>query len=532
MTVLKEQITKHETQKQADKECLKAMQEMVESLTEYKLTSTNKIADSERKENLLNAKIIEYENQLRSFSELSIEHEALQRQVKRLTEENEEQAIDLNHMHEKLQHVTQISEIQNSQLIELEKSVDHWKEIETKYNQLASEYEALQKSCNEIQTESQQTVDTGITRLEDEKKTLKDSLNQITSDLEKTKAELDRVVNEFSALKEQSETAESNIDRYVKENEGLREQISNQTNRLSKYKTKLIEFSTKLKQLRHTKEVLLDTVTDYSESITKWQSEIVIGSKQLFDKLDELEKKNISLEEQLKRNESTIQSEVIEKNDRLYALNEIEIRYQDLLKQQEESTVKINDQNELIETLKSNSIEMEKMEHLSLENKKLHDSLEILVAENNQLKERINNLNVDLENSNKNNDAFSECLENERVAHQKRVEVLDAEIADLKANVNANVLEINGAHEKISLQNKQNDDLLMEMRELNEALKNRGDVISKQNAELSNLQQLVQDNAGRINELDNNLKEKDKSIEQLTNSLAKYGKSDQETNGK
>lgn len=526
MADLKEQLTKFETQKHADKECLKAMQEMVDSLTEHKLSAATRIADAERNENLLKTKVAEYENQLRSLADLSIEHEAQKRQLNRLTEENEEQAIDLFKMNEKLQHITDISESQNIELKELEKKVEHWKEVEAKYDQLVVEYEALQTKFDEIKDESQQASSAGKVALEEENKALKDSLNQMTCDFEKAKNDLDHLTNELLAVKEQSAMTlvqvESNKMEYMKQNEELKEQLASQANKMSKYKSKLIEFSSKLKQLRHTKEILLNIVTDHSEAITKWQNDIMDGSKQLFDKLHELEQRNLSLVEHLKTNAEAMRNETNEKNQNLSGLQELDAKYNELFKERDSLIDKLTEQENLIETLKSNGDQTAEFERLNLETRTLNATLENLQVENRKLREQIDKLKLDLENLNENNAAFSEC----KNALQNQTETLEREVSKLKEDLNSKDLKLRKVSENIAVQNTQTDDLLMEMRELNEALKNRGDVISKQNSELSNLQQLLQEHASRINELDSNLKDKDKSIEHLTSLLAKYEKSE------
>lgn len=48
-----------------------------------------------------------------------------------------------------------------------------------------------------------------------------------------------------------------------------------QETKLRLYKTKLIDFSAQLKELRACKEVLLQTVREYSQAVSKWQSEIL-----------------------------------------------------------------------------------------------------------------------------------------------------------------------------------------------------------------------------------------------------------------
>ncbi|XP_065083245.1 GRIP and coiled-coil domain-containing protein 2 [Ochlerotatus camptorhynchus] len=100
---LKEQLSQAETQKTADKDCLKAMQEMVSSLTEQKLQAAMKADELQKmvaglRRELDGAALLR--EQLEKFS---VENEAFQRQIKRLTDENEELLGDLSGMEAKMQ---------------------------------------------------------------------------------------------------------------------------------------------------------------------------------------------------------------------------------------------------------------------------------------------------------------------------------------------------------------------------------------------------------------------------------------------
>ncbi|XP_058448515.1 GRIP and coiled-coil domain-containing protein 2 [Malaya genurostris] len=114
---LREQLDQAEMQKIADKECLKAMQEMVHSLTEHKLQTTirvdelEKIVASSRRE-------LDGASMLRDKLEKnSDENEALKRQIQRLTDENDELLGNLTAMEERLKTIAA-----DSQKIEQEKS--------------------------------------------------------------------------------------------------------------------------------------------------------------------------------------------------------------------------------------------------------------------------------------------------------------------------------------------------------------------------------------------------------------------------
>lgn len=95
---LKEELNKFETQKDADKKSLIAMKEIVDALTENKLTLTTQVADHK-------AQCDRLQSELQKFDQMAIENEALKRQMKRLSDENEELLTDLDAMEKKLDQV-------------------------------------------------------------------------------------------------------------------------------------------------------------------------------------------------------------------------------------------------------------------------------------------------------------------------------------------------------------------------------------------------------------------------------------------
>ncbi|XP_062561880.1 GRIP and coiled-coil domain-containing protein 2 [Armigeres subalbatus] len=99
---LKEQLSQAETQKTADKDCMKAMQEMVASLTEQKLNAAMKVDELDKLVAGLRREVDGCALLKGQLDKLSIENEGFQRQIKRLTEENEELLADLSGMETKV----------------------------------------------------------------------------------------------------------------------------------------------------------------------------------------------------------------------------------------------------------------------------------------------------------------------------------------------------------------------------------------------------------------------------------------------
>lgn len=123
-----------------------------------------------------------------------------------------------------------------------------------------------------------------------------------------------------------------------------------QETKLRLYKTKLIDFSAQLKELRACKEVLLQTVREYSQAVSKWQSEILTVSNEFFDKNRLLRLENKQLKERI-QDLDKIAADLVAARDN--DLDEQRQRYEQLLeayRRLEEEKLKFA---AMLETMKS-----------------------------------------------------------------------------------------------------------------------------------------------------------------------------------
>lgn len=233
-----ELIEKLKTQKLADKESLKAMQEIVDNLTENKLQTANRINDLEKNLLVANTQIANVNEGLNVLQEQSVENESLKRQIKRLTDENEEL----------------ISEMEQ---LEATSKEEHLADLE-RYEKLKLENEKLLEMTKDSEkfmiklTEHQEQFD------------------KISLELQETIEKNEKLIGELAATGEQ--------------NTILTQHSRKQADKLKLYKTKIVEFSAKLKQLRLSKETLAKIVAEYSQSVTKWQLDIIAAMKQIESK--------------------------------------------------------------------------------------------------------------------------------------------------------------------------------------------------------------------------------------------------------
>lgn len=428
VTALKEKLTECDTQKQADKDCLKTMQLMIDSLTDNKLVAANKIADLEKSNKNLHQQIVNCDEKLSKLSDLEIENEAQLKQIKRLTEENEEQEMDLKKLDERFAKVSELSKRQTQELLVLEQSVDRWKALEVSHQ-----------------------------KLEEENKELHAKL-AVGSNASDTDANVEEKID---VIKE----------KLYHENEQLKKEQAEQKIKLNKYKSKVIEFSQKFKEIKESKVVLQQTVHEYSMAVSKWQIQISHASKLLLKEVNELNAMKKDLEEQLKCKDS---------------------KFKCLEQTNDELNAKLRD---ITNSNASNaSLVMEKYENLLCEYKLLEADIQTKSSDFAILTKEWETMVTKLK------------VENEKY---------HLDIAELQKVLESKSQSVAELEEKEQLTNGKNDELLAEMRELNEILKTRGNLISKQTAEIDQLKLKLAEQSTQIVQLEENLKEKMRQINQF-----------------
>ncbi|GAB0088922.1 hypothetical protein DMENIID0001_033860 [Sergentomyia squamirostris] len=263
---LKEEIGNYESQKNSDKKCLKAMQEVVDSLTENKLSCTMKITELNGVIKSLEVKLKETTvNREKTLEALSIENEAFKRQINRLTDENDSLAADVTSMDVKLKEVSKIGVEQQNLLIQL--------------RDMTSNRE-------------------------------KDS--QI---LEETRAQLTQITEENKKLQENLKSIE----------EKHQKDLEKTSSKMKLYRGKIVEMSTKLKQLKQSYKTMVDIVQDYSQSVPNWQTEMQIVAQRMHKFVEERNHEQKEHMERIKELEELIRKQNQEVDSSQNEKNQIEI---------------------------------------------------------------------------------------------------------------------------------------------------------------------------------------------------------------
>ncbi|XP_055547661.1 GRIP and coiled-coil domain-containing protein 2 isoform X2 [Wyeomyia smithii] len=547
---LKDQLTQCEMQKAADKDCLKTMQEVVDSLTDQKLKAAMRVDELEKVVVGLRREL-EGAALLRDRLEKSSDtNEALQRQIKRLTDENEQLLDDLAGMENKLKDLEtdkQKIELQQKQLTK----------VNSETVQSGREEKLIRKL--KLYKNKVQEISAKILLLKSDRKILLKTVKEYSEEVPKWQKEL---LNASEALFNRTHTLE-------KENHNLKQQcaskesieIENQKllGEVDSLKQRLGSFSEQCQNHGNQTVALSSKLTEIMEECQNKQSEltnlqdmhhkILINNSDLEQKLQqaleekqhlqsELGGKQIELDQiqECVQNEKAANEQLRTEYNRLTKkLEEIQTQY-DMAKQiahtrcqeeQKESeagglrginelTYEMEQQelrvNQIIEEKAQLQKEMddlqsrysqqtdelkEKILELSEIQKKLHDMSE-LDATNKLLQTEVLEYDRKLQKYMQEQAELQKELSDCSVALetlQDRFNSLHAENQRLLENhvdlerQNANDREdLATVHSKFELVKLENSELLSELKEINEILKERGGVISLQLSKISELE--------------------------------------------
>lgn len=368
---LKDDLQNYETQKTSDKKCLKAMQEIVDELTENKLNSATIISDMKMKIVKLEKLVEEHNDVKEKFDKISIENTALTQQLARLTQEN---------------------------------------------NELLAQYEDLEKISIEHQVNLKMLENNQTAHIED-----MTTIANLKKELEAQAIIEKEHITELQKVR----AVNSNLLETKHKNDKLEMKLTN-------YKKKLIEFSQKLKQLKQSRNLLIEIVQDYSQTIPKWQKELVEASVTICNKVKVYEDENITLKLRINELESELENFTKKSSDTVDSKDSIQND------QIEELTRNVNDKTQEIELIKLEIAAQTKKEM------QVHDELNLIIEQTyDQLKAKdleIESLKLqkDLNESETIHGLQNQIRELEQL--QENQKEMDLEINELKSILEENSL--------------------------------------------------------------------------------------------
>lgn len=483
------------------------MQELVDSLTEHKLTSTIQISDLQSQLTRLQNEIKISKDKISGMSEILIENESLNRQIKRLTDENEDLITDMSKMEEKLDTVNKMSLQHQQDLLLLEKSskqieyVEKIKNLEEVIQRLNLDVE---KQQNDLLNKSVM-IDENNLEIKSLKIILDDKCIEIKTILENRTSE---------------DEIKSELNKTIEENNKNKLLIEKYETKLKLYKGKIIEINNKFKQLKIMRTVLLDTVKDYSSTIPKWQAEISKLSTNVFKKLVHYESENKRLEKVVTKLEIDLELKTEQLN---------QFRNGDSNKNSDNDNVevlaalnqKINELNSELDIFREISVKYEQ----SLNNESIKDKLEQLTKNVHHLESVIKdteifknnknieilNLNKELETSNAEMQKLINDHKNFSDLTKNQIQILSQE----KEKIKEDLIKSEKYKATADRYKRENGDLLSEMKEVNQVLKERGEAISKQHSKITELQAILADNERTINGLKEQSQKHDEILEEI-----------------
>lgn len=185
-------------------------------------------------------------------------------------------------------------------ILEEQKTLDknYMKGMHEMVDEVTNEKNTLSNRVSRLSQENEQLL--GDCRKTDSiLRQLNDSLAQHQQQVQQLQhmCEQQKVIN--TDLRESHAAEVARNDQTSAQLAGLQAKCNSHETKIKLYRTKLVDFSGKLKELRICKEVLLTTVREYSQAVSKWQGEILAVSNDFFEKNRNLKHENRVLEERL-----------------------------------------------------------------------------------------------------------------------------------------------------------------------------------------------------------------------------------------
>lgn len=530
---------------------LKASSEIVENVTHQKLDLLNTIQGLQMQNGVVEEKMKTMHVKL---SELDTENISLRRQVGRLTDENEQLLLHLENLERKLQLLTDeglqqqeqllLFEKKNKQLIDESSNNSNVTELQAMLSRSLEEVKNLQKNINEKDEECElkeaQLANIGINN------------QQLIDKLEKLQVENDEKLKEIHYLQEMLQNKEDNIhklnetvDEFNAEmhesralNEWLQDENKNTKKRLAdnqiytsgvttdlenantklreklkNYHAKIIKLANDIKALKQSRYDLLENFKLYTEQVMEWKNNLnTLASKlneememhkdekkKLTDEINDFIKKRSKLEDEISKKDEEIKStagrlnEMLEEQEAFQKVHhEISQNYQELKGDHEKlskSYANLQQEYKKIQEFYANDIEL---------TEKSGQEIIKLVEENKKL----NNLTETLKDE----------LERIRLQKQKAKDACHQTVEEYPA-------PDHDIMEQFTALKREHHEVLNEMNEMNQALKERGETISQQQTYCDELLKKIQIFEGQLSKKCDTLTQKEDLISKLQQQL-------------
>ncbi|CAH0557109.1 unnamed protein product [Brassicogethes aeneus] len=574
-------VLKAQLKKSADYEN-EATREIIENLTQQKLSLVTTIEELKHKNQFLEKNVEQMQEKIDRCSQVENENVSFKRQNVRLTEENEQLISDLETLEKQISELNKLGLEQQTQLLELEKSKSQSKNVgehETKIKELQSmlsiSLEEVKKLHSENTMSLQKIEDLKINLGEKDKNILTisqelnskcdivESLTEELNLLRTFKSENISIIENYDKLKlDYSELSMKSKDSSIA-GEDLLEINNRLKEKLKLYHSKLVKYAGNMKILKNDKKEILRLFMVYTDQVKDWEKQLnLVVSKLQQVERDFKSEKDVLLEENnkltneakdlLKLHEDS--KNVVEKmKNKKEAIKSKLKEYQEYVTEANkklEGTSEKSDITKEIESLKNTIIKLE------TENKTLLNAQESMKLELEDAYKKLKQYKEKHQSFERVISDYEEKIKN--MEHSKNTEGQLAEISgeeilklveenkELKENFNKvqqeldtinrirrqsvneecqTKLQNNEQDEQFANLKRENGELLREMNEMNQALKERGESISQLEAHCEEVMKKLQVYETQANKNDDNASQKDETIKKLTKDIENLQKS-------
>lgn len=324
----------------------------------------------------------------------------LDSELKNLTDKFEQKKSEIQNWEEQNKANQEIIEKSKSEILELEKRVieihSEAKDLLSTKNEIYSEILKLQGELAVLKSEKEKTTEI-IQLSQKRREEIEFSNDQIEKRLLRMIQKFDDEIKELSSYKSSIEKKINELESKVKENEDI---ISEKTNKLKETEdklrlrqTELSAMSTLISNLNEKEDNLSKSISDYQREITKKRTD----NQELRKDIDLLLQKKSSIENVLEELFLSSEQRISHlRKSHLETENEIrskEIVYEELNQKIDKA---IDELVELQKSVQSQKIELEDLEIKSENLKKINQSLENEIANNNRILEQFNKMKEEI----------------------------------------------------------------------------------------------------------------------------------------
>lgn len=443
-------------------------------------------------------------NASHSLSELTEENHRLKDALKRAAEKQS----SLPAMQEMVQDFTDKNLILTEEVNNLKRKT---KEDADRLTQFEIENESLKRQLGRLSDENDALL-ANVDRMEKAMQQVNALGNEQRKNLELLEVDIAKIKEaeaENASLRQQVATMEEESSVLQQKYQNIKELNSEQRKKFNSLKDRFIDVHRKLKNLKECKCVLLETQHEYAASVSKWQVEIIKASQLLCAKMASLQAENEKLK--LNNGKSDNNPQTIDRKRLLQRVQEMD-RLAKIVKQKQKNQRSNLNVEYLLKKITA-------LEELAVIIKQQHridkEQLISVTKEQENTKNHARNLNVSLFQTKLDQmQNLVKVIAKERDNQQRKLQELEAICIELRQH-NEDLLT------RYHLKEQEHGELLTEMRELNEALKGRGDAISRLQeqheaevkrqrdleAQLSNSQQAAQEKLQKIKQLQSRVEE-------------------------